>query len=75
MLMNNADEEQTEWWLQKALNREFVGTYAQTGSNLLIYLINYSWRNRTRHESEEVGDDRNLRLNNTRIRFALADNY
>jgi len=38
MLMNNADDEQVEWWLQKAMNREFVGTYAQTemghGTNL-----------------------------------------
>lgn len=38
MLLNNADDEQTEMWLQKAMNREFVGTYAQTeighGTNL-----------------------------------------
>jgi acyl-CoA oxidase len=38
MLMNNADDEQMEWWFQKAVNREFVGTYAQTeighGTNL-----------------------------------------
>jgi acyl-CoA oxidase len=38
MMMNNADEEQMEWWFQKALNREFIGTYAQTeighGTNL-----------------------------------------
>jgi hypothetical protein len=33
MLMNNADDEQAEWWLQKAINREFCGTYAQTGKN------------------------------------------
>ncbi|CAD5231241.1 unnamed protein product [Bursaphelenchus okinawaensis] len=38
MLMNNADDEQMEWWFSKALNREFVSTYAQTelghGTNL-----------------------------------------
>lgn len=38
MLLNNADEEQMEWWFQKACNLEFIGTYAQTelghGTNL-----------------------------------------
>jgi acyl-CoA oxidase len=38
MLINNADDEQLEMWLQKAINREFCGTYAQTelghGTNL-----------------------------------------
>ncbi|KAI6207197.1 hypothetical protein M3Y99_01861900 [Aphelenchoides fujianensis] len=38
MLLSNADEEQVGWWLQKAMNREFIGTYAQTeighGTNL-----------------------------------------
>ncbi|CAD5233700.1 unnamed protein product [Bursaphelenchus xylophilus] len=38
MLMNNADEEQMDWWFSKAFNREFISTYAQTelghGTNL-----------------------------------------
>jgi len=37
-LINLADEEQQSWWLEKALNYEYVGTYAQTelthGSNV-----------------------------------------
>ncbi|CAD7967620.1 unnamed protein product [Amoebophrya sp. A25] len=37
-LINLADEEQQSWWLPKALNYEYVGTYAQTelthGSNV-----------------------------------------
>lgn len=37
-IMNNADEEQQDEWLPKALNREFIATYAQTemghGTNL-----------------------------------------
>ncbi|CAE8709341.1 unnamed protein product, partial [Polarella glacialis] len=37
-LMNLADEEQQGWWLQKALNYDILGTYAQTelthGSNV-----------------------------------------
>mmetsp|Transcript_106231 Transcript_106231/g.298748 ORF Transcript_106231/g.298748 Transcript_106231/m.298748 type:complete len:720 (-) Transcript_106231:138-2297(-) len=37
-LMNLADDEQQSWWLQKALNYDILGTYAQTelthGSNV-----------------------------------------
>jgi len=37
-LMNQADDEQQEWWLGKAMNYEIIGTYAQTelthGSNV-----------------------------------------
>lgn len=29
-LQNQCDEEQTEWWLFKALKGEILGTYAQT---------------------------------------------
>jgi acyl-CoA oxidase len=38
MLLSNADDEQMDLWFSKAMNREFIGTYAQTeighGTNL-----------------------------------------